>query len=92
MCVDWSRTISSDDAGRQPRANAVQVGFGRFDHRDGVGARLPANIEHDRRDAVQPRERTLLFGAVFGAADVAHANRRAVARGDDQIVELIGVE
>ena len=92
--VDVRRLVADDlerDAGRQARADALEVGLGRLDHLDGVGAGLPADLEHDGRHAVQPRERALLLGAVLGAADVADADRRAVARGDDQVVELLGV-
>ena len=53
-----------------------------FDDRDGVRARLPPDLEDHGRHAVEARERALLLRAVLGAADVAHADRRAVARGD----------
>ena len=72
-------------------ADALEAGLGRLDHLDRVGARLPADLEHDGRHAVQPRERALFLGAVLGVADVADADRRAVARRDDEVVELLGV-
>ena len=92
--VDVRRLVADDverDAGRQLRPDALEARLGRFDHCDRVGARLPADFEHDGRHAVQARERALLLGAVLGAADVADANRRAVARRDDEVVELLGV-
>ena len=45
----------------------------------------------DRRHTVEASERTLLLGAVLGAANVAHADGRAVPGGDDEIVELLGL-
>ena len=79
------------DAGGQLRTNALEARPGRLDDRDRVGARLPANLQDDRRHAVEASEGALLFGAVLGAADVAHADGRAVPGGDDEVVELLGL-
>ncbi len=68
-----------------------QVRLDRLDHLDGVGARLPPHLERHRRHAVEARQRALLLGAVLGAADVAHADRRAVDGGDDEVVEAARV-
>ena len=48
-------------------------------------------LKLDGGHAVQPRKRALFLGAVFGAADVAHANRRSVHGGDDEIIESFRV-
>ena len=49
-----------------------------MDDFDGVRPRLPANFEGHGRLAIQPRDGTLLFGAIFDAADVANLDRRPV--------------
>ncbi len=79
------------DSSGELATNPFEVGLGRFDDLDGVGARLPADFEDDGRHAVQPREGTRLLGAVLGVADVADANRRPVPRRDDEFVELLGL-
>ena len=92
--IDVRGLIADDvygDAGRQARRDPLERGLGRLDHRDRVGAGLTAHFEHDGRHAVQSREGALFLGAVLGAADVADADRRAVARGHDQVVELAGI-
>ncbi len=92
--VDVGRLVADDlerDAGGQSRPDALEAGLGGFDDRHGVGARLPPHVEHDRRHAVETREGSLLLGAILGAPDVANADGRAVARRDDQVVELLGV-
>ena len=82
--VDVARLIADDfelhvrgQAGSLP---ASRFCFHRLDDRHGVGPGLAQDLQLNRRHAVEPRQRALLFGAVLGRADVADANRRAVDR------------
>ena len=52
--------MSIDTPAGRLRADALEAGLGRLDHRDGVGAGLAPHVEHDGRHAVQARERALL--------------------------------
>ena len=71
--------------------DAIEARPGRLDDRHRVGARLPADLQDHGRHAVEAGEGALLFGAVLGATDVAHADGRTVSGGDDEVVELLGL-
>ena len=60
----------------------------RFDDLDGVGARLPPDLEQHRRGAVDVGDRLGLGLAVFDARDVGDADRMAVLLAHDDVVEL----
>ena len=67
----------------------------RFDaaHRlDDVGSRLTLDRQNDRPLLVEPAGNQLVLSRTDGAADIAYADRRAVAIGDDQIGVLLGLE
>jgi hypothetical protein len=88
--VDVARLVADDleahaagHLGRQAR----QVLLGRVDDGHRVLARLPAHLEDDARHPVQPRHRALLGGAVLRPPHVAHADGRAVDRGDHHVLE-----
>ena len=69
----------------QPLQDAV-------DDLDGVGARLLADLDADRRRAAQPRRAPHFLHAVLDAADVGERDHRAVgAVGDDDAVEVLDV-
>ena len=92
--VDVTRLVADDfelDICGQLRGDARERRLDAFDDFNCVGARLPADFQRHRRHAVQARQRALLFSAVFGPANVAHAHRRAVDAGDDQIAEALRV-
>ena len=91
MCVDWSRMISTETPAGSRGVTRSRLAL--------AASMIATVLAPDWRrtssttvgNAVQARERALLLGAVFGAADVADADRRAVARGDHEVVELRGV-
>ena len=88
---DIARLVANDfdlDVRRQLRTDAGQRLFQSLDHFHRVRARLPANIERHRGNAVETRKRTLLFRAVFDPADIAQTHRRTVHVRDHQFVEL----
>ena len=53
-----------------------------------VGAGLPTDEQHDRADAVDPRQRRRVGHAVLDARDVAQQDRVALALLHDDLVEL----
>ena len=55
---------------------------------DGVGARLPADLQQHGAGAVDVGERLGIGLAVFDARDVADADRMAVLLADDDVAEL----
>ena len=62
-----------------------------LDHRDGVLAHRAADVELHRRRAAHPRPPTVgRSERVLGVADVGDADRRAVLRRDDDVVEVLG--
>ncbi len=74
------------DAGRDQRVQVGECRLDVVDRVDDVGAGLLEDEQHDRGLlAVQRAQRHVLRGA-DRVADVAHANRRAVAIGDDDVV------
>src|SRR5919106_2428237 len=93
--IDIARLIPNDfslHVRRQLPSDAREVFFHRFDHGNRVSARLAANLELDSGHTVQPRERALFLGSVFGPTDVADANRRSINRGNYQVTESFGIE
>ena len=61
-----------------------------LDDGDRVLAGGTPDVEHHRRRAAQPDRLRGRSVRVFGVADVRHADRRAVHRRDDDVVELVG--
>ena len=72
------------DSGRQRGLQLRQQRLDARDHRDHVGARLPLNIENDRRSFVHPGAELVVLGAVDDIADIAEPDRRTVLVGDNQ--------
>src|SRR5205814_9320438 len=75
----------------QLRRDARQLVFDVMDDFDGVRPRLPANFEGYGRLAIQPRDGTLLFGAIFDAANVANLDRRPVDVRHDEFFHVARV-
>ena len=69
---------------RQQRPDAI-------DHLDRVGFRLAVDAEHDRARAVVPAGRLVVLDRVGHDRQIAQAHRPAVARGDDDVAELLAV-
>ena len=69
------------------RPHLLEPGLHALDDGDGVGAGLPPHVEAHGRHAVEPRNGALLLGAILGASQIAHADGRTLARGDDEIAE-----
>ena len=88
MNRDWSRMISVVMSGGQGGRELLEPGLDVVDDLDGVGPRLLLDDQADGVVAVEPGQRARLLERVLGAADVADADRVAVAVGDDQVVEL----
>ena len=85
VCVRSLRMIHVDrrrHGGPQPR----QLRLDAIDRLDDVGARLLEDDEEHAALAVRPGGFLGILGPGHGLADVAHAQRRAVAVGDDDVV------
>ena len=78
------------DRCRQRALNRLQPRADALDDRDGVLAHRAADVELDRRLVSEPHRRGRSLEAVLGITDVRHANRRAVLRRDDDVVEVVG--
>ncbi len=75
------------DVGRQ---RLLDLGHARLDgvgQRDRVDAALLAHGDGQGRPAVEHRDRRRVLARIDDLADVADANRRVPARGDDEVVE-----
>src|SRR6202030_1926220 len=59
---------------------------------DDVGPGLPLDRQDDRPLLVEPGGNQLVLPGTDGAADIAYADRRPVAIGDDQVCVLVGLE
>ena len=93
--VDVPRLIADDvhlDVGGQDLREPGQVLLDRLDHGHRVLARLAPHVQDDGRRPVHADGGALLLGAVLRLPDVAHADRRPVDGGDDQVVERPGVD
>ncbi len=75
---------------RQGRLQLRQQRLDAVDHLDHVGARLALHVQHDRRLVVGPGGQAHVLGVVLDAGHVAHAQRRAVLVGDDQVAVGVG--
>src|SRR5205823_4322823 len=62
-----------------------------FDHRDCIRSGLAPNFERDRRLSVQANRGALFLRSIFGPTDVPDANRRAVDRRYNEIIEVAWV-
>ena len=58
---------------------------------DRVGARLLGDAQPDARLAVDARERAEVLGRILDLRDVAHVDRHAGSRHDDQVTDLVQV-
>src|SRR4029077_12149983 len=77
-------------------------GYRRLEHRqhrldathrlDDVGPGLALDRQDDRPLLVEPGGNQLVLPGTDGAADIAYADRRPVAIGDDQVGVLVGLE
>src|ERR1700682_4247324 len=77
------------------RDRGLQHGHHRFDliyGLDDVGAGLALDRQEDRPLLVEPGGNQLVLSRADGAADIAYADRRPVAIGDDQIIVFVGRE
>ncbi len=72
------------DVWRKDVFEFIETLLHRFDHLDGVGARLLLHDEADGVFAVQPGQAAGLLEGVFHPADVLDPHRIAVLVGDDQ--------
>src|SRR5277367_4099587 len=94
-CADGHRAIRDDihlDGGRD---RGLKNRHHRLDslHRfDDVGAGLALHRQKDRPPLVVPRGNQLVLSRTDGVADIAYADRRAVAVGNDQVVVFVGLE
>src|SRR6266478_2150383 len=57
-----------------------------------VSTTLALDCQEDRPLLVEPGGNQLVLSQADGVADIAYADRRAVAIGDDQVVVLVGLE
>ncbi len=80
-------TVSLTAAGSE-RWMVVELGAHALDHRDRVLAHRPADVEHHRGGLAEPDGARRPLEAVFRVPDVRDANRRAVPRRDDDVVEI----
>ena len=88
---DELRLIADDAgvvAGRQRRPQLLEALLDGVDHFDGVGARLPADVEQHRARAVDVGDGVDVGFAVLDARDVADPHRMAVLLADHDVVEL----
>ena len=79
------------DAGRQGLAQLLGGGLDRLAGLDDVGVLLLEDLERDRRDAVDARDRVGLALALDQRAEVGEADHHAVAAGDDDVGEGLRV-
>src|SRR5262245_39041990 len=89
--VDEHRLVANDlerDTRRKRLLDLLEFLFYRFDDLDGVRARLPPHVERHGLLAFDHVPGARLGEAVFHAANIAHANRRAVDVGDYDVTEL----
>src|SRR6266852_3081327 len=94
-CADGLGAIGNDiyldggrDRGLQHRHHRLDPTHGL----DGVGAGLALDRQDDRPLLVVPAGDQLILSRADGAADIAYADRRPVAIGDDQVGVLVGLE
>src|SRR5262249_46313386 len=66
----------------------LQILLHRVDHLDGVGPGLPPDFQDHRRVVIQTRCSAWFLGAILRTADVPNADRRAVHRGNHQLVKI----
>ena len=91
VCVRSLRTSTCSDA-RHRGAQARQRCLDLVDGVDDVGARLLEDDEEHAALAVGPRCLLGVLRASDRVPDVAHAQGRAVAVGDDDVVPVVGVD
>ena len=94
-CADGLGAIGNDvylDGGRD---RGLEHRHHRLDPTDGlddVGAGLALDRQNDRPLLVEPGGNQLVLSRADGVADIADADRRPVAIGDDQVVVFVGLE
>ena len=89
VCVRSLRISTCIDGG-MVAAQTRQLGLDAIDRLDDVGARLLEDDEEHAALALRPGRFLGVLGSGHGPADVAHAQRRAVAVGDDHVVPGVG--
>src|ERR1700730_254574 len=94
-CADGLGAIGNDiylDGGGYRRLEHRQHRFDPAHRLDDVGSRLALDRQDDRSLLVEPAGNQLVLSRTDGVADIAYADRRPVAIGDDQVVVLLGLE
>ena len=76
-------------ARRHRRAQFLEAVLDVLDDLDGVGARLPPDVQHDRRRAVDAGQRAGVLHAVLDGGDVGHRDGMPLAHPDDDARELL---
>ena len=92
--ADRARAVDDDvqvDGGGQLLAERGQERLHGVDDLDGIGARLAAHLEIDRAVAVEPAGGFVALHAVDDLAEISEADGGAVAVGDDDAAEGLGV-
>ena len=79
------------DVGRDRRRQLAELFLDVVDRRDDIGAGLFEHDEEHAALALRPAGLRRVGRAVHRLPDVAHAHRRAVAIGDDDIVPFLGL-
>ena len=82
-------TVTLTAAGSE-RSMVGELGADALDDRDRVLAHRAADVEHDGGRLAQPDGARRPLEGVLRVADVGDANRRAVPRRDDDVVEVPG--
>ena len=94
-CADGLGAIGNDiylDGGRDRRLEHRQHRLDATHGLDDVGAGLALDRQDDCPLLVEPGGNQFVFSRADGVADIAHADRRPVAIGDDQVVVFVGRE